>query len=87
MVQALDALTNERPNTIGYKKKHSDVRCSNRFQEEVEWVRITAEKERIQQYKSVAKQSATLYYKILQKFIEETQAIKRETAVKLEYHA
>ena len=31
LVQALDALTNERPNTLSFKKKHSDVRCSNRF--------------------------------------------------------
>jgi len=48
LVQALDALTNERPNTLSYKKKHSDIRVSTRFQEEVEYVRINAEKERIQ---------------------------------------
>lgn len=77
LVQALDALTNERPNTMSFKKKHTDVRCSTRFQEEVEWVRLNAEKERIQKYKSIAQQNAITYYKIMQKFVEETQEIKR----------
>jgi hypothetical protein len=57
---------------MSFKKKHTDVKCSTRFQEEVEWVRLNAEKERIQKYKSIAQQSAITYYKIVQKFIEET---------------
>lgn len=76
LVQALDALSNERPNALTFKKKHLDkdlLRGSTRFQEEVEWVRINAEKERITKYKQVAEQSAIMYYKILQKFIEESQ--------------
>jgi hypothetical protein len=57
---------------MSFKKKHTDVRCSTRFQEEVEWVRLNAEKERIQKYKSIAQQNAITYYKIMQKFVEET---------------
>jgi hypothetical protein len=58
--------------------------CLARFQEEVEWVRVNAERERIVKYKEIAQSSAVFYYQVLQRFIEESQAIKAEVTADLE---
>lgn len=54
------------------------------FQEEVAWVRVNAERERIVKYKEIAQSSAVFYYRVLQRFIEESQAIKAEVTAYLE---
>ena len=40
------------------------------MQENLEWMRINAERERITRFKSIAKDSATVYYKILDRFTQ-----------------
>ena len=41
------------------------------MQENLEWMRINAERERISRFKSIAKDSATKYYDILDRFTKE----------------
>ena len=41
------------------------------MKENLEWMRINAERERISRFKSIAKDSATVYYKILDRFTQE----------------
>ena len=41
------------------------------MQENLEWMRINAERERITRFKSIAKDSATIYYKILDRFTQQ----------------
>jgi hypothetical protein len=49
--------------------------------DDMEWVRINAERERINRFKEIAEQSATLYYKVLTRFGEETQRQEKEDKV------
>ena len=49
LVQCLDALANERPWTLQTKKKHFDTTSNNLFTQ-MEFMRINAERERIQKY-------------------------------------
>lgn len=46
----------------------------------MEWMRINAERDRVNKYRQVAKQSAILYYKILKRFSEETSRYEKEKA-------
>jgi hypothetical protein len=73
-VQTLDALANERPKTLSMKKKHfnMDINKGN-LNEDIEWMRINAEKERISHYRNIASESAVFYYKVLKLFTEEAQ--------------
>ena len=73
LVQTLDALSNERPKTLNMKKKNLnlDLKHGN-LNDDIEWMRINAERQRIQQYRDIAKDCAYLYYKILKRFVEET---------------
>lgn len=52
------------------KRRHfnPDVAFSKR--ESLEWMRINAERERIFKFKTVAKDTATQYYGILQRFTD-----------------
>jgi hypothetical protein len=64
------------------KKKHFNIeQKSGNVYDDIEWMRINAERERIAKYKVIAQDSALFYYKILKKFTEETQRIDREKTV------
>jgi hypothetical protein len=55
LIQTLDALANERHKVINMKKKHLHMEGKNsNIHEEIEWMRINAERERISLYKDVA---------------------------------
>ena len=78
LVQTLDALSNERPVVLQMKRRHFNVDDSgnSHMQESLEWMRINAERERIQRFKTIAKDAATCYYKIMDriaKFLLETK--------------
>ena len=77
-MQTLDAMQNERPKVLEMKKKH--LRVDENIIADLEWMRIHAEKERITLYKSIAKQSAILYYTVLKRFSEETIILERQKA-------
>ena len=49
LVQRLDALANERPWAVRMKKKHFDTQ-SNNLLTDLEYMRINAERERIQKF-------------------------------------
>ena len=48
--------------------------------DDIEWMRINAERERIQKYREIAKDSAVFYYKVLKKFTEENHNYEKEKA-------
>ena len=74
LIQTLDALTNERPKTLNMKKKHFKIESKkSNVHDDIEWMRINAERERISHYRDIAKDSAYLYYKILKRITEESQ--------------
>ena len=70
LVQTLDALSNERPVVLQMKRRHFNIDGSgnSHMQESLEWMRINAERERIQRFKTIAKDSATCYYKVMDRF-------------------
>lgn len=48
LIQTLDALTNERPKTLIMKKNNLNMDMKNgNVYDDIEWMRINAEKERI----------------------------------------
>ena len=51
------------------KKKHFDT-SSNNLLTDIEYMRINAERERIQKYQDITKSSAYTYYKILKRISE-----------------
>jgi hypothetical protein len=56
LVQTLDALNNERPNVILMKKKHLNIDLKGgNVHDDIEWMRINAERERVQHFKEMAK--------------------------------
>ena len=73
LVQTLDALSNERPGVLQSKRRNfnADDSGNSQMQENLEWMRINAERERITRFKSIAKDSATVYYKILDRFTQQ----------------
>ncbi len=46
--------------------------------DDIEWMRINAEKERISQYRRIAQESASFYYKVLKRFTEENLLYERQ---------
>ena len=55
------------------KRRHFNVDDSGNSnkQECLEWMRINAERERIARFKTIAKDSATSYYKIMDRFTQQ----------------
>lgn len=81
LIQTLDALTNERPKTLLMKKNNLNMEMKNgNVHDDIEWMRINAERQRISQYREIAKESAVFYYKILKKFTEENHQYEKEKA-------
>ena len=53
------------------KRRHFNPDVAGSKRESLEWMRINAERERIFRFKSIAKDTATLYYTILERFTNE----------------
>jgi hypothetical protein len=72
LIQQLDALSNERPEMLRAKRKHLVLGDDSvePMKEIFQWMRINAERERIQRFKAIAVEGAQLYYTVLQRFAE-----------------
>jgi hypothetical protein len=58
---------------MNMKKKHlnnNELKNGN-VHDDIEWMRINAERDRIALYREVAKESALFYYRVLKKITEE----------------
>lgn len=64
------------------KKKHFETASKN-VRTDVEFMRINAERERIQKYQDITKGSAYVYYKILKRVTEESAKYSKEVAQKI----
>ena len=53
------------------KRRHFNPDVAPNKRESLEWMRINAERERIFRFKSIAKDTATQYYTILDRFSQE----------------
>ena len=71
LIETLDALSNERPAVLQMKRRHFNPDVAPNKRESLEWMRINAERERIFKFKSIAKDTATQYYTILDRFSQE----------------
>ena len=71
LIETLDALSNERPTVLQMKRRHFNPDVASNKRESLEWMRINAERERIFRFKSIAKDTATQYYTILDRFTNE----------------
>ena len=68
LIETLDALSNERPTVLQMKRRHFNPDVAPNKRESLEWMRINAERERIFRFKSIAKETAGQYYRILDRF-------------------
>lgn len=71
LIETLDALSNERPTVLQMKRRHFNPDVASNKRESLEWMRINAERERIFRFKQIAKDTATQYYRILDRFTNE----------------
>ena len=71
LIETLDALSNERPTVLQMKRRHFNPDVAGNKRESLEWMRINAERERIFRFKSIARDTATQYYRILERFTNE----------------
>ena len=71
LIETLDALSNERPTVLQMKRRHFNPDVASNKRESLEWMRINAERERIFRFKSIAKDIASQYYTILDRFTNE----------------
>ena len=71
LIETLDAISNERPAVLQMKRRHFNPEVAPNKREALEWMRINAERERIFRFKSIAKDTATQYYTILDRFSQE----------------
>ena len=70
LLESLDALSNERPIVLQMKRRHFSTDVAGDKKASLEWMRINAERERIYRFKSIAKETATQYYVIMEKFTQ-----------------
>lgn len=71
LIETLDAISNERPAVLQMKRRHFNPDVAPNKREALEWMRINAERERIFRFKSIAKDTATQYYTIMDRFSQE----------------
>ena len=64
------------------KKKHFDTQ-SNNLLTDLEYMRINAERERIQKFQKITHGSAYTYYKILKRLTEEGQKEKKDESINI----
>ena len=60
------------------KRRHFNPDVAPNKRESLEWMRINAERERIFRFKSIAKDTATQYYTILDRFAQELMQPKQQ---------
>jgi len=70
LIETLDALNNERPGVLKLKRKHFDL---DKYEtatkrERLEWMRLNAEKDRVDKFKEVALGQTKHYYNVLEIF-------------------
>jgi hypothetical protein len=70
LIQTLDALNNERPAVMQTKKRYFNIKDSETasYKESIDWMRLNAEKERIQKFKNIVTNAAGVYYQVIEKF-------------------
>jgi hypothetical protein len=72
LLQTLDALNNSRPRVMSLKKHNLDLdrypQASQR--EQLEWMRLNTERERILIYKQLTNDHSEAYYAILDEFVQ-----------------
>jgi len=68
LIETLDAQSNERPTVLQMKRRHFNPDVAPNKRESLEWMRINAERERIFRFKTIAKDTASQYYTILERF-------------------
>ena len=70
LIQTLDALNNERPAVMQTKKRYFDIKDleTASYKESIDWMRLNAEKERIQKFKNIVTNAAGVYYQVIEKF-------------------
>lgn len=71
LIETLDAQSNERPTVLQMKRRHFNPDVAPNKRESLEWMRINAERERIFRFKTIAKDTASQYYTILERFTQE----------------
>ena len=84
LIQTLDALSNERPTVLQMKRRHFNPDAAPSMRQSLEWMRINAERERIFRFKAIAKDTATMYYTILDRFTQELVNPKSQRAANIQ---
>ena len=70
LISTLDAMANERPLQLKNKSRHFNVEQLNAKRATLNWMRLNAERDRIEKFKVVAMDNANFYYKILQDYVK-----------------
>lgn len=70
LIASLDSMSNERPQNMSNKKKHFNVADKHGVRKEVslDWMRLSAECDRLSKFKNVVSQSAIAYYSLLEDY-------------------
>jgi hypothetical protein len=70
LIDALDAMNNERPRVLSLKKTNFAVEDTiiSKQESSLKWMRLNTERDRIQTFRSIARDSAGFYYGIVEKF-------------------
>jgi hypothetical protein len=70
LIDALDAMNNERPRVLSLKKTNFAVEDTiiSKQESSLKWMRLNTERDRIQTFRSIARDSAGFYYAIIEKF-------------------
>jgi len=70
LIDALDAINNERPRVLSLKKSNFTVEDSiiSKQESSLKWMRLNTERERVKSFMAIAKDSAGFYYSITEKF-------------------
>ena len=71
MIETLDALSNERPSVLELKRRYFNLEMTSSKRESLDWMRLNAERERITHYRTIANDTASQYYTILDRFTRE----------------
>ena len=70
LIDALDAINNERPRVLSLKKSNLTVEdtISSKQESSLKWMRLKTERDRVKSFMVIARDSAGLYYSIVEKF-------------------
>jgi len=70
LIDALDAINNERPRVLSLKKSNLTVEdtISSKQESSLKWMRLKTERDRVKSFMAIARDSAWLYYSIIEKY-------------------